>query len=149
MLQHPKRAGIIFPILQMRMLRLRQVKWISQKLPLSDRSWPQSWSFYSWMFTQFAEERQERLKRGTDTNLWFGESCRYQENFPQLGPQTRVLLAYPRGHHMKISILAWQEGADSQNYSTIFLCTLTFWSWLTLAHRSEMDGALAFLFSWG
>lgn len=115
MLQYPKRAGIIIPIQWMRMLRLRKVKQVAPKVPLSGRSWLQSWCFFSWICSPNLLRRRlssrGARKEELTPKLGFGESCSYWENFPQLGPQTRVLLACPRGYHMKISILAGWEGA--------------------------------------
>lgn len=48
---------------------------------------------------------------------------------------------------MKISIRLDQTVLAGQDYSTIFLCLLTYCPCLALVPRSEMDEALAFLFS--
>ena len=148
-------AGIISPILQVMMLTLRGVARVSSKGVAMWQSCltPRLVHPLLNLFTQFSGKEAEQQgcgKGGTDTKLLFGESCCYWENFPQLGPQTRVLCwPVPWGYHMKVRILAWWESVAGQKYSTIFLCTWTSWLWLTLAHRSEIHEALAFLFSGG
>lgn len=60
------------------------------------------------LFTPLSEEatQQGAGKEDLTPKLLLGESYHYWENFPHLRPQTRAVLACPRGYHMKISILA-------------------------------------------
>ena len=105
-------AGIIIPILQVRMLTLRGVARVSSKCVAMWQSCltPRLRHSLLNLFTQFSGKEAEQQgcgKGGTNIKLLFGESCCYWENFPQLGPQTKVLCwPVPRGYHMKVRILA-------------------------------------------
>lgn len=129
MLQHPKRAGIIIPIQWMRTLRLREVKRVAPEVPLSGRSWLQSWYFFSWICSPNLLRRRlsSRVpkRRNWHQNYALERAVVIGKIFHNLGPKPGFCWPAPEVITWKSAFWLDEKVRASQNYSTVFLCTLT------------------------